>query len=55
MNANYIKNHPKKRAFEAGELCYWANVDFCSNNGGSIDDADKFQKYFGGEYHIIVY
>ena len=36
-------------------LCYNAKVDLMSKNGGSIEDVDQFQKYYGDEYQIIVY
>jgi hypothetical protein len=35
--------------------CHRAGVDLISNNGGSIEDVDKFQRYFDKKYQIVLY
>jgi hypothetical protein len=51
----YLKKNDNNWAFEAELLRLRAGVDLLANNGGSIEDVDKFQHYFDDEYQIVLY
>jgi len=50
----YMKEHPKNWEKEAKDLCKRANINI-SSLGGSIDDIDQFQDYYGNRFQIVVY